>query len=214
MKILIADTAWLSQNRLATILDMLNSEIELFRSSDVVGLSRILGNHPDIALVFADDMLIVEDDEQFFSLIRGIAPAVQLVLWTNDTNRDRYIRAIYFGAVGILPKSSSTEYITAALQILFRGQCAFPRDVIAAGPVDRTQTIERRPEEEKLTPREREIMDAIGRGQTVARIAEALSISPHTIRVHVTRIMKKLDLRDRSSLMYYAIKSPRRRTIF
>jgi DNA-binding NarL/FixJ family response regulator len=211
VKILLADAAWLSQDRLATVFAALDSKAEIFRCSDVVGLHRILGNHSDIALVVVDEAVLAEDEEQLFLFIHRIAPSAEVVLWTNDTNRDRYIRGIYFGAVGILLKSASDEELAVALQLLLHGQCVFPRSILARGPADRTDQHERRPEE-NLTPREREIMDAIGHGQTVARIAESLTVSPHTVRVHVTRIMKKLDLHDRSALMYYAIKRPRRRT--
>ncbi|WP_163831471.1 response regulator transcription factor, partial [Proteus mirabilis] len=60
-------------------------------------------------------------------------------------------------------------------------------------------------EKTALTRREVEVVALLGGGRSIARIAGDLGLSPHTVRVHVTRIMKKLGVEDRSALMHYAV---------
>ena len=56
-----------------------------------------------------------------------------------------------------------------------------------------------------LTPREHDVFALLGEGRSVPLVADRLRLSPHTVRVHIARIMKKLDLRDRSALMHRAV---------
>jgi DNA-binding NarL/FixJ family response regulator len=60
------------------------------------------------------------------------------------------------------------------------------------------------PEYERLTPREREIMLRAAQGLSNAEIAEAEFLSEATVKTHVSRILTKLDLRDRVQLVVYA----------
>ncbi len=209
---IIGDPAWVFRIGLTRALETLIEGAQVQAAADSAGLHRILVEHGDASLVFVDDSILAEDEETLFAHIRSLAPHATIGVLVGETDRERVLKAIYFGAAGIIQKAADEATVTGTVRALLSGQAAFPRSLLAEAPVrpgpdlHGSASEDRSAEHDTLTPREREVIGHIGTGKTVARIAAELELSPHTVRVHVTRIMKKLDLRDRSSLIHYAVK--------
>ncbi|MCX8255783.1 DNA-binding response regulator [Beijerinckiaceae bacterium RH AL1] len=210
MKVVIGDPSWLCRIGLAQAIAALVGASDVHEAGTSAELHRVLAEHGDASFVFIDDSIVAEGEETLLGQVRQLAPDAAIGVLVGETDRERVLKAIYFGAAGIIQKAADEETVTGTLKALLSGQAAFPRSLLTERPVPapvRAPTIEPGPDEhELLTPREREVIALIGTGKTVARIAAELELSPHTVRVHVTRIMKKLDLRDRSSLIHYAVK--------
>jgi DNA-binding NarL/FixJ family response regulator len=173
---------------------------------DVVGRER-----PDVALM---DIRMPEMDglEATHQLLTtpGLEDLRVLVLTTFDL--DEYVyRALRAGASGFLLKDTEPAQLIDAVRIVARGDAllapAITRRLIADF-ARRPDDVGRRPEELKgLTDREREVLILVGRGMSNDEIAEYLVISPATAKTHVSRIMGKLDARDRSQLVVFAYES-------
>ncbi|MFI1194897.1 response regulator [Micromonospora sp. NPDC020750] len=135
------------------------------------------------------------------------APAV-LILTTFD--RDDYLfAALQAGASGFLLKNGTPEDLVDAVRILHRGDALLApeitRRVIAtfaapAGRAPRTDPTLL----DGLTPREREVLELLGRGVTNAEIAAALYLGEATVKTHVSRVLAKLGLRDRTQAVVFA----------
>jgi DNA-binding NarL/FixJ family response regulator len=128
-----------------------------------------------------------------------------LVLTTFDL--DEYVyEALRAGASGFLLKDTDPEDLLAAVRVVAAG------DALLAPSVTRRLIAEfaRRPglgpsaDLSVLTEREREVLVLVARGMSNAEIAEELFISPATSKTHVSRIMMKLDARDRAQLVAMA----------
>jgi DNA-binding NarL/FixJ family response regulator len=126
------------------------------------------------------------------------------VLTTFDL--DEYVyAALRAGASGFLLKDTEPDDLLDAIRVVAAG------DALIAPSITRRLIAEfaRRPEPaaasperlEPLTEREREVLALVGRGLSNAEIATALYISPATAKTHVSRIMLKLDARDRAQLV-------------
>jgi len=129
----------------------------------------------------------------------GIADV--LVLTTFDL--DEYVfGALRAGAAGFLLKDAEAADLVAAVRLVAAGEgMVAPRvtrrliDAFARGPAPRAEPPA---ELEKLTPRERDVLDCLGRGLSNAEIAEHLEMAEATTKTHVSRILAKLGLRSRT----------------
>jgi DNA-binding NarL/FixJ family response regulator len=131
-----------------------------------------------------------------------------LILTTFDLPGYVY-KALRAGASGFMLKYAPPEEIIAAVKTVANGEAllapAVTRSVIEEFA---RQTPAPHPdppaEVGKLTPRERQIMDLLARGLSNPQICASLTISEATTKNHVTRILRKLDLRDRVQVVIYA----------
>ncbi len=136
---------------------------------------------------------------------RGSRPAV-LMLTTFD--RDDYLfDALIAGASGFLLKTASPEQLIEAVQVLARGEALLAPDVtrrviaqfavnVPRGAVPYTPA--------GLTPREQEVLALVARGRTNAEIAVDLVIGEATVKTHVSNLLLKLEVRDRTQLVVWA----------
>ena len=134
------------------------------------------------------------------------SPPGVVVLTTFDDDENVYA-ALRAGASGFLVKDMALEEILAAIRVVAAG------DALIAPAVTR-RLIERfaglpehvtpRREIDGITGRERDVLTLIGRGLSNTEIAADLTISPATVKTYVTRLLTKLDARDRVQLVIIA----------
>jgi len=138
-------------------------------------------------------------------LLADPAPPRVLVLTTFDL--DTYVyEALRAGASAFLVKDAPPEQLVAAVRAVAAGEELFApsvlRRLVAAyvrePPDDATAVLA------PLTDRERDVLRELATGSTNAEIAAALYLSPATVKTHVTRILTKLGLRDRTQAVVLA----------
>ena len=130
-----------------------------------------------------------------------------IVLTTFDLD-DYVYRALRAGASGFLLKDTSPEQLLTAIRVVADGGALLDpqvtRRLIAEFAARPTPTTPTRRIAELLTAREIEVLGLVGHGLTNTEIAERLVISIFTAKTHVSRILTKLGLRDRSQLVIAA----------
>jgi DNA-binding NarL/FixJ family response regulator len=142
-------------------------------------------------------------------IVRDVDGPRILVLTTFDL--DEYVyEALRAGASGFLLKDAPEEQLLAAIRVVATGGSLFAPSVTRR----LIQEFSRRaaptalpPALDALSEREREVLRLIGRGRSNVEIAEALFISEHTAKSHVSSILRKLDLRDRIQAVVLAYES-------
>jgi DNA-binding NarL/FixJ family response regulator len=138
-------------------------------------------------------------------------PDVKVVILTTFEEDDYIFGALRAGASGFLLKRTSPEELIAGLHAVAAG------DSLLSPPVTR-RVIERMAREplpeassserlDLLTPREREVLELVGRGLSNSEIARELVIEESTVKTHVKRILMKLRLRDRVQAVIFAYES-------
>ena len=172
-------------------------------------LELVAREAPDVALmdIRMPGMDGLEATEQLAA--QGV-PVRILILTTFDL--DEYVhRALRAGASGFLLKDTSPADLLEAIRVVAEGEAllspSITRKLIeefvsrpGAPPVERDDF-------DRLTDREREVLALVGRGMSNAEIAEHLVLSPATSKTHVSRIMTKLNARDRAQLVVIAYES-------
>jgi DNA-binding NarL/FixJ family response regulator len=141
----------------------------------------------------------------------AVSPEIKVAILTTF-ERDEYIfGALSAGASGFLLKRTKPEELIAAIHTLAAGDSLLSPSVttrvierMAGQPVTPSDASKRL---EELTPREREVLELIGRGLSNGEIAAAFFIEESTVKTHVKRILMKLGLRDRVQAVIFAYES-------
>jgi DNA-binding NarL/FixJ family response regulator len=198
-----------------------------------VGLRKILENEPELSvvgeagdgedavalarqvrpdLVLMDIRMPVLDGIEATRRIVRAQPGTRVLILTTF-GLDTYVYdALRAGASGFMLKDAPPEEIVAAVRIVASGEAllapAITRAVIEEFARQRpTAAPAVPPAVAELTPREREVLDLLGRGCSNAEICEQLVISEATTKTHVARILQKLGVRDRVQAVIYAYES-------
>ena len=119
-----------------------------------------------------------------------------VLMFTVDDDSDAIFRSLQAGATGYLLKSASPAEIIDAITDVMQGGA--PMSGHIARKVVQYFRPKRTPDEEKLSSREVEIVNFLAKGFRYKEIADALSISVHTVRSHIRRIYEKLHVTSRT----------------
>ncbi len=130
------------------------------------------------------------------------------IVLTGVDNDDLLARSIKSGAAGYLLKDAASSQLVNAIRKVADGGCWLPPDLTAKlfrgiakkGPSDESAKLS------LLTARELEVLKLLGEAKSNAQIAEELFISEHTVKVHVSRILEKLNLSHRAEAVRFAIR--------
>jgi DNA-binding NarL/FixJ family response regulator len=129
----------------------------------------------------------------------------RVVFLTTFSDDDYIVRALRLGARGYLIKQDVAT-IAPALRSVMAGQSVLEGEVLArAAALSVSDAMERRkePAMRGLTEREREVVRAIADGMSNAEVAAALYMSEGTVRNHISAILAKLGLRNRTQIAVY-----------
>ncbi len=162
-------------------------------SSLTGALDLVREQHPDVVLV--DQSRGLKQVFQFVSDVKSTWARCQPVLWVNDLAEIDCFRALQLGARGILKKTVAVASMIECLRVVGRGDVWIESTLAdpAGGAADR-RSIPR------LTPREKEIVHHVCAGLKNKEIAEALTITAGTVKVHLMHIFEKTGVKDRFEL--------------
>ncbi|WTW97592.1 response regulator transcription factor [Streptomycetaceae bacterium NBC_01309] len=135
---------------------------------------------------------------------------VRVVILTTFDLDDYIYGALRAGATGFLVKDTEPEELIQAVRVAARGDALISPSItrrLIAEFAGRVKQPEPNPRLNGLTEREREVMELVAGGLTNDEIAARLVLSPATAKTHVSRIMTKLSVRDRSQLVVLAYES-------
>ena len=139
----------------------------------------------------------------FLSRLVKTHPDLPVLVFTAMPESPYGLRALRTGAAGFLHKSASPETLAEALRRVLAGR-RYVSPVLAEQLADRMVNDSDRVPHELLTDREFEIFRLIALGNSVADIGETLNISPKTVHVHRSNILRKTGLADNQALASYA----------
>ena len=168
---------------------------------------RIKAGNFDTVLIY----LVGEESEtvELISQLLEAHPAARIIIIAGRQDSVSQIRAIQLGAVGIVQKEQNARILIEAIRQTYRGETWINQQLLTKLLGNKTDKSEGSKswdvlKADSLTPREKEVIQMIGRGLKNKEIAETLRISEATVRHHLSSIYGKLDVDDRLNLVIYA----------
>jgi len=129
-----------------------------------------------------------------------------LALSVSDSPQD-VVAVLRAGASGYLTKTATAHQVVEALRLVAAGHAVFSPQlagfVLEAFPAVDPASVD--PDLDRLTPRQREVLRSIAKGYTYKETADALGVSPRTVETHVSEVLRKLQLTNRSELTRWAM---------
>ncbi|GAC1643391.1 MAG: response regulator transcription factor [Ktedonobacteraceae bacterium] len=154
---------------------------------------------PDVILL---DLLMPKmDGMRAVREIKRITPTTRIIILTSYYEDDQIFSVIKAGALSYLLKDSSPQELVAAVRAAARGESTL-HPMVAAKVL---REMQQQSPLDDLTPRERDVLILIARGRSNHEIALELSIGEQTVKTHVSNILSKLHLVDRTQAAIYAL---------
>jgi len=199
IRILIADDHFVVRQGLASLLfPRTDMEVvgEAANGREAVDLARLL--QPDVILM---DMIMPElDGPEAIALIRQENPTARILVLTSFGDSKQVSAAIAAGALGYLLKDSSPDDLIHAIHSVYQGKLVLPQDLALKLVQPRSAAAAVDP----LTERETDVLRLLAQGQSNQEIAAGLNISANTVRSHVSIILMKLKVSNRTQAVLVA----------
>ncbi len=211
IKVLLVDDQALFREALRTLLD-LHEEIEIVgeAGNGHEALEMVERYAPRVVLM--DVQMPGMDGVSATRAIRERFPETSVIVLTTFDDDEQVFEGLRAGAVGYLLKDVASERLTEAVLAVARGE-SFLQPSVAAKVVSEFARLSERPLAtawanqglaEPLSTREQEILAQLAQGASNREIAVALSIAEGTVKNHVTNILGKLGVRDRTQAVLQA----------
>lgn len=159
---------------------------------------------PDVALI---DMVMQRlDGLEAIRAIKTEFPDAHILVLTSFAEDDMVFPAIKAGALGYLLKDSSPEELIRAIRDVSRGEASLHPSIARRLILELSQPTTLPPTPEPLTDRELEVLKLVAKGYSNEEIADSLIVSERTARGHVSSILSKLHLANRTQAALYALR--------
>ncbi|HIJ39124.1 MAG TPA: response regulator transcription factor [Rhodospirillaceae bacterium] len=201
MKILIADDHELFRDGLRHVLLQMDPAINVIEAADYPQLLAIAETETDIKIVLLDLSMPGMRWEDGLPLLRQTIPEVPIIVLSAADERRQVLMAVNLGAAGFIPKTSNSRVTLSALKLVLSGGIYLP-------PALLDQWVEHSlPQKNKLvgqggpphlTPRQEQVLELLSRGSTNKEIAQTLDLAEGTVKLHVTAILKALNVNNRT----------------
>ena len=206
MKILIADDHALFREGLRYVLAGVGDDVEILEAKDGAGALVLVAARPDLDLVLLDLAMPGMDGLAGLRALRARTPSVPVVILSASEETIDIRLALDGGAMGFIPKSSTSEVMLSALRLVLSGGVYLPPAILqrsrtGKGPV---ASAELTLESLGLTPRQHDVLRLLGQGKSNKEIARALVLAEGTVKLHVSAILKALDVGNRTQAVVAA----------
>ncbi|MGZ5585009.1 MAG: response regulator [Usitatibacter sp.] len=164
---------------------------------------RALETHPDVVLM--DNAMPELNGTEATHLIRERQPESRVIMLSMYSDPVHVCRALQAGATGYVVKKSAAKEVVDAIRAVNGGR-RYLSKALAEGVIDQfvTGSASQDPVD-RLSSRERQVLQMLAEGRSVVEIAAKLSLSPKTVETYRARMMDKLDIHDLASLVKFAI---------
>ena len=204
IRVLIADDH-------GVVADGLRSLIDAEADMDVVGYApdggdavrKAMKTKPDVVVM--DNAMPVLNGIEATSLICAQRPSTRVVMLSMYADPLHVRRALQAGAMGYVLKKSGARDVLEAIRAVHGGR-RYLSATLVAGAIDQLAACTETHPLDRLSARERQVLQMLAEGHRVADIAAAISLSPKTVETYRARMMEKLGLSGLASLIRFAIR--------
>ena len=204
MRILLVDDHTLFREALLHVLRQFDSTAVVIEASTAREAIRLTAHYHDLDLILLDLALPGLNGLSALPELHGLRPAVPLVILSASEDSFDVRQALEAGAVGYIPKSSSSHEMITALRLVLAGEVYVPPALLAALEANDTASIQMtvaaagEGSVEGLTPRQVEVLRLMAQGLSNKGICKRLNLAEGTVKLHVTAVLRALNTCNRT----------------
>jgi len=164
---------------------------------------RTMEKNPDVVLM--DIAMPILNGTEATRIIRERRPQTRVIMLSAYSDPVHVYRALKAGASGYISKKSVAKEVVDAIRMVHEGR-HYLSGKLTEGLID--HVVHKAASDEplqRLSSRERQVLQMLAEGHSIAKIAETLYLSPKTVETYRARMMQKLDIGDFASLVRFAI---------
>lgn len=206
IKVLLAEDHTLVRAGIRALIQKLDDVEVVAEAGNGREALRLIGIHqPDIVLM--DIAMSGMNGLEATARATREFPQVRIIILSMHANEEYVLQALRAGAVGYLLKDAGTAELELAIRAVAREETYLSPAISKHVVSDYVRRIGGECSSlERLTRRQREILQLIAEGHSTQEIAQMLSISVKTVETHRAQLMERLDIHDVASLVRYAIR--------
>jgi DNA-binding NarL/FixJ family response regulator len=201
LKVLVVDDHPLICEALRQVLKALDKGIELREAGSGGDALAAAGSGDDFDLVLLDLALPDADGFEVLRELRERHPSFPVVVLSASEQADVVMRALDAGAMGFIPKTSSNEVLLGALRLVLSGGVYLPAEVLRHAPspaLARGAAAATGYRDIGLTERQAQVLALMVQGKPNKIICRELALAEGTVKIHVTAILKALQVTNRT----------------
>ena len=216
MKFLIADDHELFLKGLELILHDYDQSLELVMAKSYTEIFAVLAKQSDFNLVLTDLAMPGANWLEAIKKIHETLPDTPIIILSAVFNKEIVQKTIEIGAAGYIPKSSSNAVIMSAISLVMSGGVYIPPELLRDtedNEFDMLKQVEKIPKTQDssekikiLSPRQIDVIRLISQGKSNKQIAFELGLTEGTVKLHVTAILKLLNVYNRTGAVVEAAK--------
>jgi len=217
MKILVTDDHALFREGLRYVLMQLEHDVQVLEAGDCDAAIHIARSHRDLNLILLDLAMDGLQGIDSFNLLRAHVPHVPIVIVSASEDRALVQQTLDHGAHGYIPKSSTGKTMVNALHVVLSGGIYLPPTILdtqenphieVGSPVHVDPEAKAEPPDRQsslgLTLRQLDVLSLLCKGMPNKAICRILEISEGTVKRHVTEILRKLNVSNRTQAVMTA----------
>jgi NarL family two-component system response regulator LiaR len=205
IRVLIVDDHTVVRDGLNALLSVEPGILVVGSAADGVEAVKLAGElEPDIILL--DLVMPKMDGVQAINEIKNNNPEIKILVLTSFAENHQVYSAIKSGAIGYLMKDSSADDLINAIRDTYENKPVLQPEIARKLMHDIQGQESQKPLKNTLTDREIEILRQVALGKTNQEIADELVVSERTVRTHITNILAKLRLSNRTQAALYALR--------
>ena len=204
IKVLIADDHGIVAEGLRFVVDaQADMEVIACVADGREAVRRSIETCPDVVLI--DHAMPDLNGTEATHMIRERSPQTHVIMLSMYSDRVHVLRALQAGAAGYVVKKSAAKEVVDAIRAVHSGRRYLSKK-LADDVIDQAvQKTALKDPLERLSSRERQVLQMLAEGHAIANIAAALSLSPKTVETYRARMMEKLGIHDFATLVKFAI---------
>lgn len=207
--VVIADDHPLFRSALKQAVNQSFEQQDILEAENIDDLFDLIATNPQIELVFLDLHMPGNDGFTGLAQIQNHHPDIVVIMVSSDEEPDIMQKAIQFGAAAFIPKSADLNVIATAIEQVLDGDVWLPDGFSASSQTSQLEQHKKLAKQlSQLTPQQYTVLSMIADGQLNKQIAYELDIKETTVKKHVSAILDKLKVTNRTmaGLVYQQLK--------